>query len=115
VTSTQLDLLSAVEPYHEPVAVSGRQHAFALVALLEAGSRGLCGEEVFVLGKGLYRAAHVATTRLGEMADNRTKFPVPLTYRSERRDRATASGVLAYRFFLTDSGRVEAERVRDQR
>ena len=106
----QLDLLAAVRPYTEPQKVSGRQHLLALEALYAASERGMTGEEVAVYCR--FRATHIATTRLGEMADDRERFPVPLVARSEKKDRPTASGRMAYRWFLTDCGREFVEQGR---
>lgn len=111
--STQLDLLAAVEPYREPQGVNGRQHRAVLLALLAEGERGLTGEEASV--RCGIRLASSATTRLEEMSkDSKVadRFPVPLVFRSERKERATASGRLAFVWWLTDVGRVEAEALR---
>lgn len=108
MTATQLDLLASTEPYNPPEGVTGAQHAQVLVALYNEGSRGLCGEEA--AQRCNLRDAHIATSRLNEMGPkqsdkDREKFPVPLVYRSEKRERPTASGVRSFVFYLTDAGR----------
>lgn len=106
MTTSQLDLLSSLEPLQPPTMPSGRQHLAILLALRNEGSRGLSGEEA-AQRTGI-RLASSATTRLEEMSD-RDRFPVPLVYRSERKERATASGRLAYVWWLTDAGRRAVE------
>lgn len=105
MTPVQLDLLSATEPYYEPVGVSGRLRRLIVVALHDEGPRGLTGEEA--AQRCGIRLASSATTRLEELAD-RDFFPVPLVARGEVKERPTASGRLAYVWKLTDAGRVEA-------
>lgn len=111
MSATQLDLLSSVEPYSEPSGPTGRQHALVLTALLNEGARGLTGEEVYERNRDAYRDAHVPRTRLHELLTNRDRWPVPLVCRSERKERADASGVKAYVWRLTDEGRRAALRL----
>lgn len=101
MTATQLGL--ALTGSTEPVdAPTGRQHRKVLVALYAARTRGLSAEEAMVACG--FRAAHIAATRLGEMADDRERFPVPLVARSSYKHRPTSSGRLAFTYTLTPAG-----------
>lgn len=87
-------------------APSSKQHRSILVALLQEGERGLTGEEC--KERCGFRASHIATTRLGEMASGSDeRFPIPLTCKSGRRP--TASGRTADIYRLTDAGFVAAQ------
>ena len=103
--SAQMNLLDSLESVAPTPSVSGQQHRAVLIALLNEGARGLGAEEA-AQRCGL-RASHIAATRLIEMSvdGDRDRFPVPLVARSEKKDRPTASGRNAYRWFLTDQGR----------
>lgn len=91
-----------------PVADAPRQkqHRLVLVALLNEGDRGLTGEEC--AQRCRFRASHIATTRLGEMASGTDeRFPIPLTCKVGRRP--TASGRTADVYRLTDAGEAAAQ------
>jgi len=94
----QLDLLTAVAPYSEPATVNGKQHQRVLEALREF-TFGATGEEIATFLH--FRATHIATTRLGELA---VWEPVPLVAKTGTK-RATASGRRASVFILTDAGK----------
>lgn len=104
MTTAQLDLLSNIEPAPAD-APTGRQHRLILDALLTEGARGLSGEEA--AQRCGIRLAASATTRMEEMSKDTKvpdRFPVPLVYRSERKERPTASKRLSYVWWLTDVG-----------
>lgn len=105
MTATQLGL-PLTGPQDIADLPSGKQHRALLVALYEARARGLSAEEAMVACK--FRAAHIAATRLGEMCDDRERFPVALVERSTYKHRATSSGRLSYSWSLTDAGLVVA-------
>ena len=104
----QLDLLSpAPLPKDAP---SGRQHRLILVALYAERDRGLTGEEA--AQRCGIRLASSATTRLEEMSASTPvpeRFPVPLVWHSEKKERPNASGRLSYVWWLTDFGREVAK------
>jgi hypothetical protein len=106
--TVQLDLLSRIEPAPAD-APSGRQHRLILSALYAEGARGLSGEEA--AQRCGIRLASSATTRLEEMAFDRDRFAVPLVYRSEAKERPTASGRSSYVWWLTDVGQQVAGRL----
>lgn len=111
--TVQLDLLSTLEPVRPPSVPSGQQHQKVLAALLAEGSRGLTGEEC-ALRCGIKKDTS-ATTRMEEMSKDTKvphRFPVPLVYKSARKERATASGRLAHVWWLTDAGRAAATELR---
>lgn len=87
-------------------APSGKGHRAVLVALFNEGTRGLSGEEA--AQRCGFRDGHIATSRMGEMAAGkswkRDLFPVPLTWKSETRERLSSSGTPSYVFRLTDVG-----------
>lgn len=105
MTSTQLDIFSGLaEAPASGSGPSGEQHRRILVALYNEGARGLVAEEC--AQRCGMRASHIAATRLIEMsAGHDERFPIPLVARSEKKDRPTASGRNAFRWFLTDVGR----------
>lgn len=86
--------------------LTGKQRIAVLRALVQAGERGLVGEEAAVLC-GI-RYPHVATTRLGELESDEWGRLVERTDRTRR----TSSGRSAIVFTATDAGRKMAETVR---